>query len=76
MVDKTHITGVFDVRLDLHVDELFGLTLANMADESDLTAPDPAARFREDLLKLGLRVESFKDTAEFVTDHVERPSEN
>jgi uncharacterized protein (TIGR03435 family) len=76
VVDKTGITGVFDVRLDLHVDELFGPTLANMADDSDL-APDPAARFREDLLKLGLGLESFKDTAEFlVIDHVERPSEN
>jgi uncharacterized protein (TIGR03435 family) len=76
VVDRTGIIGLFDVRLDMHVGEFLS-PVANMADDSDITALDPAAKFEDDLRKLGLRLESFKDTAEsIVIDHVERPSEN
>lgn len=75
VVDKTGITGAFDVQLDIHMGE--ASTLVNMADGSDLSTPDPAATFQDALQKLGLRLESSKDTAELIViDHVERPSEN
>jgi uncharacterized protein (TIGR03435 family) len=52
-------------------------TLVNIADDSDLTAPDPATTIQDDPQKLGLRLESTKDATEFIViDHIERPSEN
>ena len=75
VVDRTGITGMFDIVdvFDLRVES----TLANIADESGLNAPDPAAAFRDGLQKLGLRLESTKDATEFIViDHVERPSAN
>lgn len=75
VVDKTGITGVFDIIdvFNMRVD----VTLANMADESGGAAPDPAATIYEDLQKLGLRLESTKDVGEFIViDHIERPSVN
>ena len=72
VVDKTGITGLFDITIDLGVDS----TLANMADESNLK-PDPTAAFRDGMQKLGLRLESTKDATEYIViDHIERPSAN
>jgi uncharacterized protein (TIGR03435 family) len=69
VVDKTNITGVFDVQIDMHFDK--------PTDDSDLPTRDPAASFQDDLQKLGLRLEPFKDTTGFIViDHVQRSSEN
>jgi uncharacterized protein (TIGR03435 family) len=79
VVDKTGITGVFDIIdvFNMRVDLERPSTLINMADESNLTAPDPTATIEQDLQKLGLRLESTKDATEFVViDHIERPSAN
>jgi uncharacterized protein (TIGR03435 family) len=79
VIDKTGITGVFDIVdvFNMRVDFVRPSTLANMADESNLTAPDPAATIEQDLQKLGLRLESAKDAPELIViDHIERPSAN
>ena len=69
VVDKTNITGVFDVQIDMHFDK--------PTDDGDLPTRDPAASFQDDLQKLGLRLEPFKDATGFIAiDHIERPSEN
>ncbi len=75
VVDKTGIAGIFDIQLDLHLGQ--PSTLVNLADGSDLTAPDPTAAFQAALQKVGLRLEPFKDTADLIViDYIERPSEN
>lgn len=75
IVDKTGITGVFDVHLDLLPADI-GFAGA---------APDPLSSFTPGdggaiaaaVKKLGLQMRSAKGSAEFlVIDHVERPSEN
>jgi uncharacterized protein (TIGR03435 family) len=70
VVDKTGITGVFDIQ--------FALWAGNTSlDDGDPTGPDPAGGLRDAVQKLGLRLESTKSTAEFVViDHIERPTEN
>lgn len=69
VVDKTDITGVFDVQIDMHFDK--------PTDDGDLPTRDPTASFQDDLQKLGLRLEPFKDATGFIViDHIERPSEN
>jgi uncharacterized protein (TIGR03435 family) len=74
VVDKTNITGVFDVQIDMH----FGERFSPAPDEDgDLPTRGPAASFQDDLQKLGLRLDPFKDATGFVViDHIERPSEN
>jgi len=75
IVDKTGITGAFDVHLDLLPADI----------EYGGAAPDPSSPFRPGdggaiaaaLKKLGLQMRNAKRPAEFlVIDHVERPSEN
>jgi uncharacterized protein (TIGR03435 family) len=70
VVDKTGITGLFDIQ--------FALWAGNTAiDDSDPGGPDPAGGLRDAVQKLGLRLESARSTAEFVfIDHIERPTEN
>lgn len=75
VIDKTGIAGLFDIIdvFNLSIDS----SLANMADEGGLAAPDPTAAFRDSLQKLGLRLELTKDATEFIViDHIERPSAN
>jgi uncharacterized protein (TIGR03435 family) len=65
VVDKTGITGVFDIQLAL------------WAGNTTIDDSDPAGGLRDAVQKLGLRLESTKSTAEFVfIDHIDRPTEN
>ena len=74
IIDKTGITGAFDVHLDLLPADI-GYARA---------APDPSSSFARGgrtiaaaVKKLGLKMSSAKRSAQFlVIDHVERPSEN
>ena len=69
VVDKTGITGLFDIQFAMWASDALG--------DSDSGAPDPAAGLREAVQQLGLKLETTKTTAEFVfIDHIERPTEN
>jgi len=75
VVDKTGITGIFGIIDVFDMRARFDAPLVNMADESGLADLSPT--IQDDLQKLGLRLESTKDTTEFIViDHIERPSEN
>jgi uncharacterized protein (TIGR03435 family) len=70
VVDKTGITGIFDIQLALWAGN-------TTLDDSDPAGPDPAGGLRDAVQKLGLRLESARSTAEFVIiDHIKRPTEN
>jgi uncharacterized protein (TIGR03435 family) len=71
IVDKTGITGTFDVHLDLR-------PAAGAAPESPSPfTPGDGGAIAAALKKLGLQMRSAKRPADFlVIDHVERPSEN
>jgi uncharacterized protein (TIGR03435 family) len=74
IVDKTGITGAFDVHLDLLPGDL-GYAGAAPDPSSPFTAGDGGA-IAEAVKKLGLQMPNAKSSAEFlVIDHVERPSE-
>jgi uncharacterized protein (TIGR03435 family) len=78
VIDKTGIAGVFDIIdvLNMRVD-FERSALVNIADESEVIAPDPTGTTQDDLRKLGWRLESSKDTSELIViDHIERPSAN
>jgi uncharacterized protein (TIGR03435 family) len=69
VIDKTGITGAFDIHLDLSSDDL-SVSLANHTD-SQISAILAA------ITSLGLKLESATGSGEFVMiDRVERPSEN
>ena len=86
VIDKTGITGTFDIHLNLSAVDL-GIPVAG-ANDSMIPAPPPpgealavadrvASRIRDELPKLGLKLEPMKGPGEFlVIDHVEKPSEN
>jgi uncharacterized protein (TIGR03435 family) len=79
VVDRTGSTGVFDISdvFNMRLDFDRPSSLANMADESNLISPDPAATIEQDLQRLGLRPESTKDAPELIViDRIERPSAN
>jgi uncharacterized protein (TIGR03435 family) len=67
IVDKTGLTGRYDITLDL-----------DMSPGPDGTRPDPVAVVITALQEqLGLKLESAKENVEVLAiDHVERPSEN
>jgi uncharacterized protein (TIGR03435 family) len=74
VVDRTGLTGEFDMHLDLSNEELFPWERP-----ADPTAPQPDAlsAITRAVQKLGLRLEPSKASADFLAiDRVERPSEN
>lgn len=67
VVDKTGLTGVFDIHFDLSDDDM---SVANHTD-SQISSIFAA------MASLGLKLESAKGPGDFIViDHVERPSEN
>ena len=75
IVDKTGITGTFDVHLDLLPADI-GYGGATPDPSSPFTPGDGGA-IAAAVRKLGLKMRNAKRSAEFlVIDHVERPSEN
>jgi uncharacterized protein (TIGR03435 family) len=79
VVDKTGISGVFDIRLELSRADLFPLARRVSSDpDAPASASEPSGSsiFRA-LQTLGLKLESGRGPGEFfVIDHVERPSAN
>jgi uncharacterized protein (TIGR03435 family) len=75
IVDKTGITGTFDVHLDLRPADI-GFGDSTPDPSSSFTSGDGGA-IAAAVKKLGLQMRNAKRSAEFlVIDHVERPSEN
>jgi uncharacterized protein (TIGR03435 family) len=75
IIDKTGITGTFDVHLELAPADL-GYPDA-VPDPSSPFSPGDGGAIAFALKKLGLQMRSAKESAQFlVVDHVERPSEN
>jgi uncharacterized protein (TIGR03435 family) len=75
IVDKTGITGTFDVHLDLLPADI-GYPGATPDPSSSFTPGDGGA-IAATVKKLGLQMRNAKQPTEFlVIDHVERPSEN
>jgi uncharacterized protein (TIGR03435 family) len=75
VIDKTGLTGKFDIHLESEI----GAEVRQRADPSgDLFGPSMAPPLPEALQQqLGLRLESTKGPVEFlVIDHIERPSPN
>ncbi len=83
VMDKTGLTGRFDVHLDLSPSDVmagFGPdgTPQPRDGSTPLSAPaDPLGAIVSAVQKLGLKLEAGKGTGQFlVIDHIERPSEN
>jgi uncharacterized protein (TIGR03435 family) len=80
VIDKTAVTGMFDVYLEVDVKSLVADISPEAAEGGPESADDAAAiysAFRASLSNLGLKLEPAKGPSEFlVIDHVERPSEN
>jgi uncharacterized protein (TIGR03435 family) len=80
VIDKTGLTGAFDIRLDLSPQEVMpNLRRSDAGDDQAAPAPpgDPAGAVFRAVQKLGLKLEPAKTNGEFlVIDHVERPAEN
>jgi uncharacterized protein (TIGR03435 family) len=75
IIDKTGITGTFDVHLDLLPADI-GYARAAPDPSSPFTPGDGGA-ITAAVKKLGLQMHNAKRPVEFlVIDHVERPSEN
>jgi uncharacterized protein (TIGR03435 family) len=75
IVDKTGITGAFDVHLDLLPADI-GYA-GSAPDPSSPFIPGDGGAIAAAVKKLGLQMRNAKRPVEFlVIDHVERPSEN
>jgi bla regulator protein BlaR1 len=75
VVDKTGISGVFDIQMQLTPEDINPRNL-NRAPEESASEPVGASVFAA-VKKLGLKLESTKAPAEFlVIDHIEKPTEN
>jgi uncharacterized protein (TIGR03435 family) len=75
IIDKTGITGVFDVHLDLVSADLFCPNAA--PDPSSAFSPGDGGAIAATLDKLGLQMRPAKGSAQFlVIDHLDKPSEN
>jgi uncharacterized protein (TIGR03435 family) len=79
VLDKTNIAGVFDIRLDLSVTDLFphhDVARSDPGVPDTATDPQGSSIFTA-MQKLGLKLETARGQSEFlVIDHVERPSGN
>jgi uncharacterized protein (TIGR03435 family) len=79
VIDKTGVTGMFDIRLELSAADLFPLA-RRIRDDPGIpaSAMDPAgSSIFTAVQKLGLRLQSASGAADFlVIDHVEKPTEN
>ena len=80
VVDETRIQGIFDVHLDLSVEDL-GYPVRESNDSAtpgiQPDAGDVLAAVRAAIRKLGLRLEPATRPGEFlVIDHVEKPDAN
>jgi uncharacterized protein (TIGR03435 family) len=80
VIDKTGITGFFDIHLDTHPTERPDDSTLPPGEPGPPRMPDPAemyVQYRSALAKLGLRLEPAKGQGVFlVIDRVERPTEN
>jgi uncharacterized protein (TIGR03435 family) len=81
LIDKTGLTGEFDVHLDASMEEILRRREANppTAPTSSPvpTAPDPGGTLNDAIRKLGLTLRPAKKLIDaIVIDHVERPSPN
>jgi uncharacterized protein (TIGR03435 family) len=82
LVDRTGLTGAYDVHLEVDINELpmaRGLyrSQPQPADSGNLEVGDPSGSVIGAMRKLGLQVKSAKGTAKvIVIDHIELPSAN
>jgi uncharacterized protein (TIGR03435 family) len=73
IIDKTAITGVYDVHLDLRPADVGNAE----PDPSSPFTPGDGGAIAAAVKKLGLQMRNAKGTGEFIViDHVERPSAN
>ena len=78
-VDRTGLTGLFDIHLDVAMEQL---TMRRSSDSpppdlNPLSASEPAGTIPAALLKLGLQLQAGKKPTEgIVIDHVEMPTVN
>jgi uncharacterized protein (TIGR03435 family) len=77
ILDKTGLTGKFDIHLEFWPDEnTSGIPVADQPDEA-AEIPPAATLFTALEQQLGLKLVPVKGTREFIViDHIERPSEN
>ena len=74
VVDRTGLTGTYDVHLKWSIDSLIGPAEPGAGQSPDLTGPSLFTALQE---RLGLKLESSKGPVEvLVIDHIEKPSEN
>jgi len=74
VIDRTGLTGGYDVHLKWAMDSLSAPAGLNTAPPSDVTGPSIFTALQE---QLGLKLESAKGPVEvLVIDHIERPSVN
>ena len=81
VIDKTGISGAFDIHLDVDSDDLFPRREPTPPGASDspvsAAPPDPLGAITSAVRKLGLQLEPGKEPAQFlVIDRIERPSGN
>ena len=75
VIDKTSLTGTFDIHLDLPAQSFFPDRNPDLAQAAQ--PADPFGDVSAAVHKLGLKLESAKVPGEFlVIDHIERPAEN
>ena len=75
IVDRTDLTGTFDLHLEFAIDQVTTPALAALASAGDPT--DGVSIFTAIQEQLGLKLEPTRGPGDFIViDHVERPSEN
>ncbi len=74
IINRTELTGTFDVHLKWSIDPLTGPAGPGAEPPPDLGGPSLFTALQE---QLGLRLESTKGPVEvLVIDHIEKPSDN
>lgn len=77
VLDKTGIRGRFDIHFDSEFSELFPNGSPTPVSGATPSPMDPFPAISSELQKLGLRLESAKQSARFiVVEHIERPMQN
>ena len=80
MVDKTGVSGIFDIHLDLAPEDLGLSSRGCGAAGEPASRPDPgdvAARIRASVQRLGLKLQPSRGPEEIlVIDHAEKPGDN